>query len=72
MNVEQIRTAILLLPHAEFGEDTALALIEAMKARLEVCSFRHMEHAINAIESLEDAATVLQVAREDMLDEVQE
>lgn len=69
MTTDQICTAILLMPHTDFEEGAARRIIEAIKGRLEVCNFKHRDHAINAIESLEDAATVLEVAREEILAE---
>lgn len=62
-------TAIRLIPHIEFDERAAQELIEAIKDRIEVANFKHMDHAINAVESLEDAATILWNAADDIAQE---
>jgi hypothetical protein len=66
MNVQDLCTAIRLIPHADFDERAGQDLIEAIKDRLEVSNFKHMEHATGAVESLEDAATVLWNAADDI------
>lgn len=59
MTVQDLCTAILLIPHIDFDESAGQALIEAIKGRIEVSNFKHTDHAINTVESLEDAATIL-------------
>lgn len=66
MNVQDLCTAIRLIPHADFDEQAGQDLIEAIKDRLEVSNFKHMEHATQAVESLEDAATILWSAADDI------
>lgn len=66
MNVQELCTAIRLIPHVDFDERAGQDLIEAIKDRLEVSNFKHMEHATQAVGSLEDAATVLWNAADDI------
>jgi hypothetical protein len=68
MTIDEICTAILYVPHVELDESAAQKLIEAIKSRIEVSNFRHTDLAITAIESLEDAATCMYVAHDDMRD----
>lgn len=53
----------------DFDECAAMSLINCIKHRIGLSNFAHMEHGMNTMESLDDAATYLRVAREDMLDE---
>jgi polyhydroxyalkanoate synthesis regulator phasin len=66
MNVQDLCTAIRLIPHVDFDERAGQDLIEAIKDRLEVSNFKHMEHATQAVESLEDAACILWNAADDI------
>jgi len=66
VTIDQLCTQIRILSHADFDEQAAFALVEAIKDRLQVSNFKHMDHAISSIESLEDAATILWCAIEDM------
>jgi hypothetical protein len=68
MTIDEICTEILYVPHIELDESAAQKLIEAIKSRIEVSNFRHTDLAITAIESLEDAATCMYVAHDDMLE----
>jgi len=68
MSVDEIFTAILYVPQADFDEAAAQKLIEGIKSRIEISNFKHTDLAVSAIESLEDAATCMYVAHEDMLD----
>jgi len=64
--VQDLCTVIRLIPHIEFDERAAQELIEAIKDRIEASNFKHMEHATGSVESLEDAATILWNAADDI------
>lgn len=66
MNVQDLCTAIRLIPHLEFTESAAHKLIDAISGRIDASNFSHMEHAINALEYLDDAATVMENAADDI------
>lgn len=68
MNIQDICTAIHYVPEVDFDERAAQLLMEAIKARIEISNFKHTELAVTAIESLEDAATCMYVAHDDMLE----
>jgi hypothetical protein len=66
MNVQDLCTAIRLIPHIEFTERTAHLLIDAISGRIDASNFSHNEYAINACEYLDDAATVMENAADDI------
>lgn len=67
--IEQSIQAIRHIQAIDFSEQAALELIEVIRARVLLSNFHHTEYGQNVMESLDDAATYLRVAREDMLDE---
>lgn len=66
MNVQDLCTAIRLIPHVDFDERTAQLLIEAISGRIDASNFSHNEYAITALEYLDDAATVMENAADDI------
>ena len=66
MTVQDLCVAIQLIPHVDFDENAAQNLVEAIKTRIEASNFKHMDHAIQTVESLEDAATILWNAADDI------
>jgi len=59
-------TAIRLIPHADFDERAAQELIEAITDRILASNFKHMECATTAVEYLQDAATRMEAAADDI------
>lgn len=66
MNVQDLCTAIRLIPHADFDERATQDLISAIKGRIEASNFKHTPRAVSAIESLEDAETNMENAADDI------
>lgn len=66
MTTQEICTAICLISHADFDERVAQNLIDAISGRIAGSSFKHQDHAINAVEYLDDAATLMECAADDI------
>lgn len=66
MTTQEICIAICLVPQVDFTESAAQELIETLARRIQTSCFKHMDHAIQAVESLEDSATVLWNAADDI------
>ncbi len=66
MNVQDLCTAIRLIPHAQFNERATQDLIDAISGRIMTSNFKHTQPAINAVEYLVDAETVMETAADDI------
>lgn len=66
MNVQDLCTAIRLIPHSDFDERAAQDLIASISGRLMTSNFKHTQPAINAVEYLVDAETVMENAADDI------
>ena len=66
MTVQDLCTAIRLIPHVDFDERAAQNLIDAISGRISASNFKHTDEAINAVEYLGDASTVMENAADDI------
>lgn len=66
MTVQDICVAFFLIPQHEFDEAAAHELIATLTRRIEDSNFAHRNCAVEAIESLGDAATVMENAAEEI------
>lgn len=66
MNVQDLCTAIRLIPHVDFDERAAQNLIDAISGRIAASNFKHTDKAIEAVEYLDDASTLMENAADDI------
>lgn len=66
MNVQDLCTAIRLIPHVDFDERAAQNLIDAISGRIDASNFKHRDYAVESIESLDDASTRMENAADDI------